>query len=193
MRLLSLDTTLLALALANTLVDPVDAMPVHAAKRHLRRATDGFHNTALRHSAGLARDLRIAFRGLGTGSASLVAVSNSTGGGPAYCVPVPDGTNQSNTNKTHTHAPPGATSSTNNGPSATGTSAPTSTAQSNFQLAQSYVRLNFFSACHPAPQIFFPRLLTMVSVICFRSPGTRFSRDGTSLRVPTPRMEMCNM
>lgn len=154
MRLLSLDTALLTLALANTLVDPVDAMPVHAAKRHLRRATDGFHNTALRHSAGLARDLRIAFRGLGKGSPSLVAVTNSTGG-PTYCVPVPDGTNQSNTNKTHTHAPPGATTSKTHGPSATGTSVPTSTAQSNFQLAQSYVRLNFSSLCHRLHNFFF--------------------------------------
>jgi hypothetical protein len=187
---LFLDTALLALVLANTLVDPVDAMPVHAAKRHLRRATDGLHSTALRHTASLARDLRIAFRGLGTSSPSLVAVTNSTGG-PAYCVPVPDGSSsQSNTNKTHTHASPGATTSTSKRPSSTNTNTPTSTAQSNFQLAQSYVRLNFSSVCH-RPAIFFP-LLTMV-YICFRSPGTRFSRDGTSSRVPTPLMEMCNM
>lgn len=135
---LSLDTTLLALALANTLLDPVDAMPVHAAKRHLRRATDGFHNTALRHSAGLARDLRIAFRGLGTGSPERVAVTNSTGG-PAYCVPVPDGSNsQSNTTKTHTHGSPTPSS-------VTSSSVPSSTAQSNFQLAESYSGNTFFS------------------------------------------------
>lgn len=49
---------LLLLALAQ-------AYPAEAAHSNIfRRATDRFHKAALRHSAGLARDLRVAFGGL---------------------------------------------------------------------------------------------------------------------------------
>lgn len=136
---LSLDTALLVLALANTLVDPVDALPTRGPKRHLlRRATDGFHKAALRHSAGLAQDLRIALRGL---SPAGLSVTNSSGSA-AYCIPRP----KSQTNSTTTssgHSSTAAATSTGKGPSsATSASSPSSTAQSNWRIAQDYVRLN---------------------------------------------------
>jgi hypothetical protein len=184
---LSLHTALLALAFANTLVDPVDAVPVHAAKRHLKRATGGFHQSALRHSAGLARDLRVALRGLGVGSPAHLAVRDDDSGSGVYCVPVPDG--YQNTNHTHTaHSSPVATTTNRHPSSVTSSSTPSSTAVSNFQLAESYVRVKFHSVCHrPANFFSFFVLIVMCS---FRSPGTRFSRDGPSSRVPTLPMEM---
>ena len=181
---LSLHTTLLALAFANTLVDPVDAVPVHAAKRHLKRGTGGFHQSALRHSAGLARDLRVALRGLGVGSPARLAVDDDSGSG-IYCVPVPDGDRSpSNTNHTHTaHSSPVATTTNKHPSTVTSSSTPSSTAKSNFQLAESYVRVKKLFRVPPARQFFF-------FFLCLRSPGTRFSRDGTSSRVPTLPMEM---
>ncbi|KAH9177071.1 hypothetical protein EDB89DRAFT_1937935 [Lactarius sanguifluus] len=125
-----IDAAFLVLALANTLVDPVGAMPAHVPKRHLlKRATDGFHKTALRHSAGLAQDLRIALRGLGVASPARRSVTNS--GNAPFCVPKSQSTPSTNTTTT-----PAAT---------TGTSTPSSTAQSDWQLAESFSGNTFFS------------------------------------------------
>src|SRR6266404_3369337 len=154
---LSLDTAFLVLAFANTLVEPVNAAPSQAPKRHLlKHATDGFHKTALRHSARLAKDLRIALRGLGVASPMPVSVPNS--GSAAFCVP--KGSNpKSNTNTTapsvaHTLSPVATTSTSKGASSVTSTSTPSPTVQSNWALAQSYVRLNFDFGALPARQIF---------------------------------------
>jgi hypothetical protein len=146
----SLDSALLLLALANTLIDPVDALPTHAPKRHLlKRATDGFHKTALRHSAGLAQDLRVALRGLGVSSPARRSVTDAA----AYCIPKP----KTNSNTTTTSSSSHSATSTSKGPSSvTSSSTPSSTAQSNWQLAQDYVRLNFyFRAPLPPAREFF--------------------------------------
>ncbi len=192
-----LDTALLVLALANTLIDPVDAMPTHAPKRHLlKRATNGFHKTALRHSAGLAHDLRIALRGLGVASPVRVSVTN--GSSAAYCVSVPNASKpKSNTNTTTASSGRSSPTSTTKGPSSvTSTSTPSSTAQSDWRLAESYVRLNFYFCVPPARNFFFFHwylTLRIGFVIWFRSLETRFSRDGTSSLVVTPPMGSCSM
>lgn len=139
----SIDAALFVLALANTLVDPVGAMPAYVPKRHLlKRATDGFHKTALRHSAGLAQDLRLALRGLGVASPARLSVTN--GGNAPFCVPK----SKSNPNPNTTTTPAVTSTSTSKRPSSTtstGTSTPSSTAQSDWQLAESYSGNTFFS------------------------------------------------
>src|SRR6266851_7344738 len=89
----SLNATFLVLALAHVLVRPVNANENDSPKRHLlKRATDGFHKSALRHSAGLARDLRIAFRGLSRSDATRASVTaRSNSGSKPYCVSNPGG------------------------------------------------------------------------------------------------------
>lgn len=142
----SLDSALIILTLAHALVTPVSANEDKEPKRHaFRRASHGFHRSALRHSAGLARDLRVALRGLGNADTARapVAARNTLVNKP-YCVYHTGGrTNTSiNTNPfPHSHSPHNSASSQ---PSATGssTTSPTSTStpgQSNFRLAQSYV------------------------------------------------------
>ena len=162
-----LDTALLVLALANTLIDPVDAMPTHAPKRHLlKRATNGFHKTALRHSAGLAHDLRIALRGLGVASPVRVSVTN--GSSAAYCVSVPNASKpKSNTNTTTASSGRSSPTSTTKGPSSvTSTSTPSSTAQSDWRLAESYVRLNFYFCVPPARNFFFSLVPDVEDWVC---------------------------
>ncbi|KAH9043852.1 concanavalin A-like lectin/glucanase domain-containing protein [Lactarius pseudohatsudake] len=136
----SIDAALLVLALANILVDPVGAMPAYVPKRHLlKRATDGFHKTALRHSAGLAQDLRIALRGLGAASPARLSVTN--GGNAPFCVPK----SKSNPNTTTPAVTSTSTSKRPSSTTSTGTSTPSSTAQSDWQLAESYSGNTFFS------------------------------------------------
>ncbi|KAH9060757.1 glycoside hydrolase family 16 protein [Lactarius vividus] len=141
----SIDTALLVLALAHTLVDPVGAMPAHVPKRHLlKRATDDFHKTALRHSASFARDLRVALSGLGVASPARRSVTN--GGNAPFCVPKPK--SNPNTTTSNSHPSSGTSTSTSKRPSSTtstGTSTPSSTAQSDWQLAESYSGNTFFS------------------------------------------------
>ncbi|KAI0252728.1 concanavalin A-like lectin/glucanase domain-containing protein [Lactifluus subvellereus] len=141
----SLNTTFL-LALANVLVEPVNTLQNQAPKRHLlKRATDDFHKVALRHSSGLARDLRIAFRGLG------VRASVARSGNKAYCV---SNLGSSSTGKWSNSTATGDTShytsktakatSTSKG-SSTPTSSPGPNSQSTWHLAQSYSGDTFFS------------------------------------------------
>ncbi|KAI0307467.1 concanavalin A-like lectin/glucanase domain-containing protein [Multifurca ochricompacta] len=132
---LPFDTALLLLALGNTLVEPVFADQNNLPRRHLlKRATDGFHKTALRHSAGLAKDLRIAFRGLGlTHPARVLAPSQS---------------NSTTTSFPHSSSSVSPASTSRGSPSATSSSVanPSSTAPvSNWRLAQSYSGNTFFS------------------------------------------------
>ncbi|KAH9994431.1 glycoside hydrolase family 16 protein [Russula vinacea] len=137
----SLDSALIILTLAHALVTPVSANEDKEPKRHaFRRASHGFHSSALRHSAGLARDLRVALRGLANADTARapVAARNTLVNKP-YC---------------HQYEPLPAltltTQSASSQPSATGssTTSPTSTStpgQSNFRLAQSYSGNSFFS------------------------------------------------
>jgi len=150
----SLDSALLVLALAaHALVTPVSANEVKEPMGHVfKRASRGFHKSALRHSAGLARDLRVALRGLGSADTARANVlARRKLGGKPYCV-YDNGKRQTNSsansdpfaNTRHT------TSATSN-PSATRstTTSPTSSpGQSNFRLAQDYVSnfLNGFRA-----------------------------------------------
>jgi len=137
----SLDSALLFLAFAHTFAAPVSANEDNELKPHvLRRASRGFRRSALRHSAGLARDLRVALRGLGAADmvhhTSVLARSNL--GKKAYCVSN-NGKRQSNstagTNAHHT-----VSSASNPTASRSTTTSPTSSpGQSNFRLAQSYV------------------------------------------------------
>ncbi|KAI0005363.1 concanavalin A-like lectin/glucanase domain-containing protein [Russula compacta] len=149
----SLDTALLFFALAaNTLAGPVNPKENHQVKLPLlKRATDGFHRSAVRHSAGLARDLRIAFRGLGRAHstrAHLVGRGNT--GSKPYCVSNPAGSPQQSNVSANSPAhssPLSATVTKKGSPSSTQSpvTGPSSTAQSNFHVVQSYSGSTFFS------------------------------------------------
>src|SRR6266403_2465849 len=143
----SLDSALLVLAFANALVAPVGANEHNEHKRHvLRRASRGFHRSALRHSAGLARDLRVALRGLGTAETARAPVLARSNLGKPYCVS--NGNRQSNaTVSSNGHHNP--VSSANPSASRSTTTSPTSSpGQSKFRLAQSYVS-NDLTRCRP--------------------------------------------
>jgi hypothetical protein len=136
----SLDSALLFLAFANALVAPVSANEDNEPKPHvLRRASRGFRRSALRHSAGLARDLRVALRGLGTADSARhsAVLARSNLGKKPYCVS--NGKRQSNsTAGSDAHHP--VSSASNPTASRSTTTSPTSSpGQSNFRLAQSYV------------------------------------------------------
>jgi hypothetical protein len=153
----SLNATFLVLALAHVLVGPVNANENDSPKRHLlKRATDGFHKSALRHSAGLAQDLRIAFRSLSRSDATRASVAaRSNSGSKPYCVSNPGGGLPQQTNSTslsdssdhrpdHSSSSVSATSTHQGSPSSTGSPATNpNSAQSNFHVVQSYVRIKF--------------------------------------------------
>jgi hypothetical protein len=142
----SFDSALLVLALAHALVTPVSANEDSKPKRHaFKRASHGFHKSALRHSAGLARDLRVALRGLGSADTARAPIrARSNLGKKPYCV-YNNGKRQTNSSaNSDPFAHTGHTSSATSKPSASrsATTSPTSSSvpgQSNFQLAQSYV------------------------------------------------------
>jgi len=143
----SLDVIFLVLALAHALVGLTSAKandPLSSKRHLLKRASDSFHKRALHHSAGLARDLRIAFRGLGRSDAtrrSLVARSNNK----PFCISNPAGSpDQTNSTSNANHTPgsssSGSATSTRKG-SPTSTGAPGANPTSNFHVVQSYVRV----------------------------------------------------
>ena len=140
----SLDSALFILALAHSFASPVSANEGKEPKRHMfRRATHGFHKSALRHSAGLAQDLRVALKGLGSANTPRAPVKarSNLGSSKPYCVPT-SGRRQTNSSANwNPFGNPPASSSAN--PSATRSSktSPTSSpgGQSAFKLAQSYV------------------------------------------------------
>jgi len=144
---ISLDSTLFFLAFAHALAAPASANGDNEPKRHLlSRASHGFRRSALRHSAGLARDLRVALRGLGTAETahhgSVLARSNHVR--KPYCV-YNDGNRQPNSSTgSDTHRPPSSTFNPTASPSAT-TSSTSSPGQSKFRLAQSYSGQSFFN------------------------------------------------
>jgi hypothetical protein len=141
----SLDATFLVLALAHVLVVPTNASGGASLQRYLlKSAADDFHKSALRHTAGLANDIRVAFRGLGASGgprASLTRRSNN--GNKPYCISSPVGSSQQ-TNTTadfhHSSSPGSATSTKKGAPSSTGAAGSNPTGQSNFHIVQSYVR-----------------------------------------------------
>lgn len=141
----SFDSALLVLALAHALVTPVSANEDNEPKRHaFKRASHGFHKSALRHSAGLARDLRVALRGLGSAEAARSPIrARSNLGKKPYCVSSNNGKRQTNSSaNSDPFAHTGPTGSSTSNPSrSTATSATSSSSpgQSNFRLAQSYV------------------------------------------------------
>jgi len=165
---LSLDTALVVLALAQGLV----AAPANAdvpEQPPLKRAANGFHKSALRHSAGLARDLRIALRGLSRVDYSRASLARRDGNGnKPFCVSNPSGSgspqqgnNITTNNSPGSHSSQGSPSNTKKGsPSSTGSPAanPTSTAQSNFKLVQSYVRVYTALLCRAA------KIFTMLTI-----------------------------
>lgn len=148
----SLDSALLFLAFANALVAPVSANEDNEPKPHvLRRASRGFRRSALRHSAGLARDLRVALRGLGTADSArhTAVLARSNLGKKPYCVS--NGKRQSNStagsDAHHTVSSP-----SNPTASRSTTTSPTSSpGQSNFRLAQSYVSNDLIWSLLPPP------------------------------------------
>jgi hypothetical protein len=140
----SLDSALLFLAFAHAFAAPVSANEDNGPKPHvLRRASRGFRRSALRHSAGLAHDLRVALRGLGTADTAhhTTVLARSNLGKKPYCV--------SNNGKRQSNSTAGAdahhTVSSNPTASRSTTTSPTSSpGQSNFRLAQSYSGQSFF-------------------------------------------------
>ena len=192
----SLDSVLLFLAFTHALVAPVSAHE----RSVLSRASRGFRRSALRHSAGLARDLRVALRGLGTADTahhtSVLARSNL--GKKPYCVSA-NGKRQSNSSTGagsgagsdahHTVKPVASSSST--------TASPTSSpGQSNFRLAQSYVSndsiWSFPPAAGPGRMEWTENLLMSIWGVPFLFPfcslDNLFSRDGTSSPAATRPM-----
>jgi len=148
---LSLDTALVVLALAQGLVAAPANTDVHGVPEPplLKRAADGFHKSALRHSAGLARDLRIALRGLSRVDHSRASLARrDSNANKPFCVSNPSFPQQSNvTADNNNNSPAPHSHSPHVSPSSTGSPAatPTSTAQSDFKLVQSYSGNNFFS------------------------------------------------
>lgn len=184
----SLDSALLILALAHSLVTPVSASGGKEHKRHfIRRATHGFHKSALRHSAGLAQDLRVAFKGLGSSNTPHrpVQARSNLGNNKPYCVSS-NGKRQSNSSANWNNPFKHTTSSSASASRSTSTSPTSAPGQSNFKLAQSYVS---------DPSIWFPHRPRRpvrnapkkkfadhpgIAFLWFRSLAIRFSRDGTS-------------
>ena len=189
----SLDTALLFFALAaNTLAGPVNPKENHQVKPPLlKRATDGFHKSAVRHSAGLARDLRIAFRGLGRAHstrAHLVGRGNT--GDKPYCVSNPADSPQPQSNASAispAHSSPSVTKKGSPSSTQSPATGPSSTAQSNFHVVQSYVRINRFGSAPPAREG-----ITLTRFV-FRSLEARSSLDGTSSPEMIQRMGTCNL
>ena len=175
----SLNTSFLVLVLAQILaIGPVNARENDPLKQHLiKRASDRFHKSALRHSADLAHDLRTAFGGLGGSYAARASLARrSSDGSKPFCV-----SNRASVNQTGTVANFNNASST---PSATGTkpaipsstsslaTSPTpSTAQSDFHLVQSYVRIDKFCVGHACRRHVPDHLIFIVRKHVFRGMG----------------------
>jgi len=143
---LSLDSALLVLALAHSLAAPViaDEDKPHAFKR----ASHGFHKSALRHSAGLARDLRVALRGLGSVDTARAptAARNAVRNKP-YCV-YDNGKRQNSSGDANNPFASPVNSAKGSNPTASRSTKANPTSgpgQSNFKLAQSYSGQSFFS------------------------------------------------
>jgi len=135
----SLDSALLVLAFAQALVTPISANQDNEPRRHvLKRASRGLHRSALRHSAGLARDLRVALRGLGTAHTARTPVLARSNPGKPYCVSS-SAKRQSSNSSVNAHGHPLSSGTVNPSASRSTTTSPTSSVQSNFRLAQSYV------------------------------------------------------
>jgi hypothetical protein len=182
----SLNHAFLVFALAIGSVEPVDATITknEPPLRHslFKRAADGFHKTALRHSSGLARDLRLAFRGLS--DPGRVAVFRSSN--KAYCVSNKGlGTsNGTGSNENHSTATP--TSTGNGSPTASASST-----QLNWQLAQSYVRSLFWPSVPAGAKNFTPTYFCGLQFL-FRSREALFSPVGTSLPEVIQLMGSCS-
>jgi hypothetical protein len=140
----SLESALFILALAHSLASPVTAHEGREPKRHMiKRATNGFHKSALRHSAGLAQDLRVALKGLGSANtprAPVKARRNLVSSNKPYCVPT-NGRRQANASTNWNPGHPQGSSVANPSATRSTTTSPTSSpgGQSNFKLAESYV------------------------------------------------------
>ena len=147
----SLNPTFLVLVLAQVLaIVSVNAHESDLLKRHLiKRASDGFHKSALRHSADLAHDLRTAFEGLGGSYAARASLARrSSESGKPFCVSNRATTNQTQAdtaanfkNSSSTASATGTKQAIPSPTSSPATSPTTSPAQSNFHLVQSYVRI----------------------------------------------------
>lgn len=130
-----LPTTLVLLLLAYEA--PLGYAFEFAPHRSFVRATERLHGIAKRGSAGFARDLRLAMRGL---NLQQDVVQNPMQADKVYCVR-PDSFNEAARNETGTSPATGAGGGTAAG-TATGTSGPAASSAvptSAFKLVQSYV------------------------------------------------------
>lgn len=119
------------LAFLLTLAPPADAG--FAPHQSLARATERLHKFALRHSAGLARDLRIVLQGIAADEQPQASVPSSS---RVFCArPDPLGTNNGT-------SPATPTTPTTSGGTATD-SGVVPTATSVYQLQESHVRTLF--------------------------------------------------
>ncbi|TFY66209.1 hypothetical protein EVG20_g4882 [Dentipellis fragilis] len=139
-----LPTTLLLLVLSQGF--PVDAQ--FSAGHIVKRTADRFHTVALKHSAGLARDIRTAFKGMlvaqppvrvSVGITKPYCVSSKSGGVHSGFQPATNGTN-SNPSPT-TSGKPGKPTGTSTSSGAS----PSSTFTSDWKLVQSYAGNSFFN------------------------------------------------
>lgn len=190
----SLDSTLLFLAFAHALVAPVSASAHNEPRRHVMgRASRGFRRSALHHSAGLARDLRVALRGLSTADTarhkSVLARSNL---GKPYCVSNSGKSNSTANSDKHNPASSTSNPSASHPPTTSPTSSP---GQSSFRLAQSYVSNDSIWSLVLYRPGWMERNLLMLTIwgfSSFRSLGILFSTAGISLAAATRQMGMSN-
>ncbi|TCD66776.1 hypothetical protein EIP91_000967 [Steccherinum ochraceum] len=144
---------LILFLLASTSPAPSEANIVARSSKSIARAANRLHHRALKHSAGLARDLRVAFNGAlleqpsNLGNARVYCVSNPTGGLSGPAVPPPNPTSpappqQSQpSNGTSTSRTSPSQSSTSSGPSSTSAPLPSSP----WKLLQAYQGNSFFN------------------------------------------------
>jgi len=145
----SLNASFFVLVLAQILaIGPVNA---HESDHLIKRASDRFHKSALRHSADLAHDLRTTFGGLGGSYAARASLARrSSDGSKPFCVSNRASVNQTGTvanfnNASSTVSATGTKQAIPSSTSSLATSPTPSTAQSDFHLVQSYSGSTFFA------------------------------------------------
>ncbi|TFY82363.1 hypothetical protein EWM64_g1657 [Hericium alpestre] len=166
-------TTLVVFALLQSL--PADATVGHFVKR----TTDRFHTVALKHSAGLAHDLRTAFGGILVARSPVRVGITAGGSGKPYCVSSKGsiGNTNSGSNPQANGNSTGSTSSKGSKPSSTSSGAtPSSTFTSDWKLLQAYSGNSFFQGWN-----FFTGGDPTNGIVNYVNQGTAQSNNLTSI------------
>jgi len=144
---------LILFLVATAAPEPSDASMLARSSESIVRSAHRLHRRAIRHSAGLARDLRVAFNGVrleqpsAIGNARVYCVSSPNGG---LSGPPPPSNPTSPASPSQSHSANGTASSTRGSPSSSATSgsaSPTSAPlpASPWKLLQAYQGNSFFN------------------------------------------------